>query len=521
MTRRIGIIGAGPGGLAAAMLLAQSGAQVTIHERLDRLGGRSGTIAADAAPGRFRFDIGPTFFLYPQVLAEIFAACGRRLADEVELTRLDPQYHLVFEAGGEIQARSDLTRLMEEVARIAPADAAELPRFMADNRAKLAAFKPVLESAFERLRDYARPEMLRSLPLMRPHRSVDGDLATYFRDPRVRLAFSFQSKYLGMSPFRCPSLFTILSFLEYEFGVFHPTGGTGSVMSAMARVAESVGVRIQLGDPVHQILLEGRRAVGVRTRHGAQRYDALVVNADFAQAMTTLVPNEARRRWTDRKIAGKKFSCSTFMMYLGIEGRFDDVSHHTIYLPKQYQRNIDEIEKGLAPPDDPAFYVQNACVTDPALAPPGHSTLYVLVPVSHAGGDHIDWPAETARFRALVLQRLERIGISGLERRIRYEKIVTPQGWESDLQIFRGATFNLSHSLGQMLYMRPHNRFEDLDRVYLVGGGTHPGSGLPVIFESARITSRLLAEDLGLEGVPAPTMAMPEPAAELATAEVL
>jgi phytoene desaturase len=498
MTRSVGIIGAGPGGLAAAMLLARAGAKVTVHERLDRLGGRSGTIAAETPHGRFRFDMGPTFFLYPAVLAEIFAACGACLDDHVDLMRLDPQYHLVFEAGGEIRATPDLPRLMQEVAKLAPADAQALPRFMADNRAKLAAFSPVLQNEFDRLRDYVRPSMLRSLPLLRPQRTVDSDLASYFADPRVRLAFSFQSKYLGMSPFSCPSLFTILSFLEYEFGVFHPRGGTGSVMSAMARVAEDMGVRIQLGDPVQEMLFEGKRAVGVRTRHGEQRYDAVVVNADFAQAMKTLVPDRLRRRWTDRKLEGKKFSCSTFMMYLGIEGRYDDLAHHTIYLSEDYKRNIAEIEQGRAPPGEPSFYVQNASVTDPSLAPSGHSTLYVLVPVAHRVGEGIDWTAERARFRALTLQRLERIGITGLEERIRFEKILTPAGWEHDMQIFRGATFNLSHALRQMLYFRPHNRFEDLDRVYLVGGGTHPGSGLPVIFESARITAKLMAQDLGL-----------------------
>jgi len=510
--REVAVIGAGPGGLATAMLLAKAGVNVTVHERLDRLGGRSGTIAADTEAGRFRFDMGPTFFLYPRVLADIFAACGYRLEDEVELLRLDPQYHLVFEGGGEMQATSDLARMAEQVARIAPADAASLPRFMADNRVKLAAFRPVLEAAFNGLRDYTRPEILRSLPLLRPHRSLDSDLSSYFRDPRIRLAFSFQSKYLGMSPFRCPSLFSILSFMEYEFGVHHPRGGTGAVMAAMARVAEALGARIRLADPVEEILFEGRRAVGIRTPHGIRRYDAIVVNADFAQTMTKLVPDAVRRRWTNRRIASKKFSCSTFMLYLGIEGRYDDVSHHTIYLSKDYRANIAAIERGLAPPNDPSFYVQNACVTDPSLAPPGCSTLYVLVPVGNRVGAGIDWATEQARFRALTLRRLERIGITGLERRIRFEKVLTPTGWEEDMQIFRGATFNLAHSLRQMLHMRPRNRFEDLERVYLVGGGTHPGSGLPVIFESARITSRLLAEDLGLEASwEAPsTMAQPE-----------
>ncbi len=490
-------MGAGPGGLATAMLLAKAGMDVTLYESRDCVGGRSSTITGATDVGTFRFDMGPTFFLYPRVLADIFTACGRRLEDEVELIRLDPQYHLVFEGGGHIQATGDMERMAAEIARFSPADAAELPRFMADNRKKLAVFRPVLENAFNSMRDLMRPNVLRGLSRLRPHRSVDSDLGTYFRDERVRLAFSFQSKYLGMSPFRCPSLFTILSFMEYEYGVYHPRGGTGAVMGAMARVARDLGAKIKLGEPVQEVLFEGRRAVGVRVGGTERRYDSLVVNADFAQTMTKLVPDSIRRRWSDRKIASKKFSCSTFMMYLGIEGSIPDLSHHTIYLAEDYRRNIAEIEAGQAP-SDPSFYVQNACVTDPALAPPGHSTLYVLVPVGHRIGEGVDWAAETARYRAMTLERLRRIGIPDIESRIRFEKILTPQGWETDLQVYRGATFNLAHNLAQMLHFRPRNRFEDLQGVYLVGGGTHPGSGLPVIFESARITSRLMAEDLGL-----------------------
>ena len=497
MTRTAAIMGAGPGGLAAAMLLAKAGMDVTVYESRDMVGGRSSTITAPTDVGTFRFDMGPTFFLYPRVLADIFAACGRKLEDEVELIRLDPQYHLVFEGGGAIQATGDMARMAQEIARFSPADAAALPRFMADNRKKLAVFRPVLENAFNSMRDLMRPAVLRGLSRLRPHRSVDTDLGTYFRDERVRLAFSFQSKYLGMSPFRCPSLFTILSFMEYEYGVYHPRGGTGAVMGAMARVARDLGATIKLGAPVQEVVFEGRRAVGVRVNDQVERYDTLVINADFAQTMTTLVPDRVRRRWSDRKIASKKFSCSTFMMYLGIEGTLPDLSHHTIYLAEDYRRNIAEIEAGLAPAE-PSFYVQNACVTDPALAPPGHSTLYVLVPVGHRIGEGVDWAAETARYRALTLERLKKIGIPDIESRIRFEKILTPQGWEQDLSIYRGATFNLAHNLAQMLHFRPRNRFEDLQGVYLVGGGTHPGSGLPVIFESARITSRLMAEDLGI-----------------------
>ena len=519
--KSVAIMGAGPGGLAAAMLLARAGTDVTVFERMEQVGGRSSTITAPSEVGTFRFDMGPTFFLYPRVLSDVFAACGRRLEDEVELIQLDPQYHIKFEAGGELRATGNLERMAEQIARFSPEDARQLPRFMADNRAKLAAFRPVLETAFNSIRDFGRPDILRSLRQLRPHRTVDTDLATYFKDERIRLAFSFQSKYLGMSPFRCPSLFTILSFMEYEYGVYHPRGGCGAVMTAMARVARQLGVTFKLSEPVERVLFEGRRAVGVRSRGEDQKFDALVVNADFAQTMTKLVPDSVRRRWTDRKIASKKFSCSTFMMYLGLEGEFPHLAHHTIYLADDYRRNIAEIEAGAAPPTTPSFYVQNACVTDPALAPPGHSTLYVLVPVAHRVGEGIDWATEAPRFRAMTLDRLKHIGLHDIERRIRFEKVLTPTDWEEDLQIYRGATFNLAHSLRQMMHLRPRNRFEDLDGVYLVGGGTHPGSGLPVIFESARITSRLMAEDLGLDPNWSSASSMSEDHYEPAIAEAL
>ena len=481
------------------MLLAKAGADVTVLERSDAVGGRSRTIAVPTDSGTFRFDSGATFFLYPRVLSDIFTACGRRLEDEIELIRLDPQYRLVFENGGDLLSTGDPERMAEQIAKFSPEDATQFPRFMADNRRKLAAFRPVLENAFGSLRAYTRPDVVRSLGLLRPHRTVDSDLATYFKDERIRLAFSFQSKYLGMSPFRCPSLFTILSFLEYEHGVYHPRGGCGAVSTAMARVARQLGAKVELNSAVDEVMVENGRAVGVRVAGQERRFDAVVVNSDFAQTMTRLLPDAARRRWTDKRIAGKKFSCSTFMMYLGIEGELPHLSHHTIYLSADYRRNIAEIETGGAPPTDPSFYVQNACVTDPALAPPGHSSLYVLVPVANQMNAPIDWAREAPAFRRKVLDRLHRVGLHDIEDRIRFERVVTPDDWEEDFQVYRGATFNLAHTLGQMLHLRPRNRFEDVDGMYLVGGGTHPGSGLPVIFESARITSRLLAEDLRLD----------------------
>ncbi len=491
MSDIITIIGAGPGGLAAAMQLASQGRRVRILERRNRVGGRCSSIEESG----FRFDAGPTFFLYPRVLKEIFAEAGYDLFDEIPMTKLDPQYRINFGQGGFLDATPNIERMEAEIARLSPHDAGAFTRFMNDNREKLARFRPILESPFSSVLDLLKPSILRALPYLRPWHSVGSELQSYFTDPRLVLALSFQSKYLGMSPFQCPSLFTILAFLEYEHGVFHPTGGCSAISERMAEIVQEMGVEICLDEAVESLEFVNRQVVGVTTHRRHYPTNAIVINADFARTMQRLVPDRLRPTWSDKKLKRTKFSCSTFMMYLGIEGSYD-LRHHTIHIADDYARNLEEIEKYHVLSEDPSFYVQNAGVTDPTLAPAGMSTLYVLVPVSNQH-PNIDWSHETSRFRERVISRLELIGITDLEKRIRFEKIVTPDDWDKTYEVYNGATFNMAHNLGQMLHRRPNNRFEDLDGVYLVGGGTHPGSGLPVIYESARITSQLIAEDLG------------------------
>lgn len=485
------VVGAGPGGLATAMLLAAKGMRVDVYDRLDHVGGRTSVMDIDG----FRFDRGPTFFLFPEILRDIFAECGRSLDDEVDLVRLDPNYRLIFESGGHIDASSDLEQMKAEVAKLNENDAQAVEAYLSDNRDKLEAFRPFLEKPFLTHMDMVK--VLPLLPILRPWSSVDSDLRRHFSDPRVRLGFSFQSKYLGMSPFVCPSLFTILAYIEQEYGVFHPIGGCGAVTEAMARVARDLGVEIHLGHEVEEVMIENGRATGIRTESGVHSCDALVINADFARAMETLVPDSARRRWTNKKLARKRYSCSTFMLYLGIEGDVSEVPHHTVFLAEGYDQHLQDIEKNFQLSENPSFYVQNPCVTDPSMAPEGHSALYVLVPVPHLHHT-IDWETASPAFRLQTLNQLEtQLGIPNLKQRIRVERTFTPADWAADLNLYKGATFSLAHNLTQMLSFRPRNRFEDIDGVYLAGGGTHPGSGLPVIFQSAQITSDLVLAECG------------------------
>lgn len=490
---KVVVVGAGPGGLATAMQLAQAGCQVTVLERRNRVGGRTSVIEQDG----FRFDCGPTFFLYPRVLNEIFHSVGRDLMKEVPMKRLDPQYRLTFGEGGRLDCSPDLAEMDRQIADISPVDVGALARYMDDNREKLEKFRPILESPFSSMIDLLRPSVLAAARHVHPFRSLGKELERYFSDPRLVIAFAFQSKYLGMSPFQCPSLFSILSFLEYEYGVWHPLGGCNQVSQRMADIAREQGVDIRLDEPVTSVEMQGRKLTALNTEGGRYEADSFVVNADFADWMSKMIPDSVRRRWSNAKLANKKYSCSTFMLYLGLDGIYEDLPHHNIHISRDYDRNLREIETEHVLSEDPSFYVQNASVTDPSLAPDGCSSLYVLVPVTHQH-PNVDWSRQSDPFRELTLDKLSDIGLADIRSRIRVEHRITPDDWENRYAIYRGATFNLAHGLDQMLHNRPRNRFEEIDGVYLVGGGTHPGSGLPVIYESSRITSRLLLNDLGI-----------------------
>ena len=487
------VIGAGPGGLAAAMLLSHSGAKVTVLEKQDRVGGRTSSIQEKG----FTFDLGPTFFLYPEILEGIYQQCGLNFQEEIEMTQLDPHYKLWFEGRDHIIASPSPVHMEREVSRLSPSEQGGFNRFMEDNRKKFASFAPVLRKPFHSIWDLIDPKLLRLLPYFRPRQSVESDLGSFFKDDRLRLACAFQSKYLGMSPKTCPSIFTILSFLEYEYGIFHPKGGCGAVSRRMAEAAKRLGADIRLEEPVTEIKFKGKKAHFVVTPKNKYPCDALVINADFASAMQELVPDELRRDWKNKHLKKKKYSCSTFMMYLGLNRTFPELHHHNIFLSQVYQQNLTDIERDHRLSENPSFYVCNPVATDSSMAPRGKSALYVLVPVTHQH-HNVDWKQNERRYRNLTIKQLKKIGLTDIESAIEYERVLPPSEWEANYNIFKGAVFNLAHSLDQMLFRRPQNRFRDLEGVYLVGGGTHPGSGLPVIYESANISSRLVKKDLGL-----------------------
>jgi len=487
------VVGAGPGGLACSMLLAKAGVKVTILEKSDAVGGRTRLFHKDG----FTFDRGPTFFHYPEVAEEIFQAVGLDAHEELELIPLDPNYRLIFGQGGQIDATRDLENMVSQIEQlVGPEDANGFRRYIDDNRRKMRLSKKCLNTPWRGPTDLISKRALRISRVLRPWRSVSKDLSKSFRDERMQLAMSFQTKYLGMSPFQAPSLFTILAYLEYEHGIFHPRGGLGKITSKMAEIAEKMGVVIKLSEPVEELIFEGKRVVGARTPDNTYSAERVVMNADFATGIKQLVPNKLRKKWSNSKIEAKSYSCSTFMLYLGVD-RLYDTPHHQIYASSDYQRNLKDITEHKVTWEDPSVYVQNACVTDPSLAPKGCSTLYVLVPVTHTH-DSIDWDTIKHEYRDVVVSQMEKMGFENVSRHIVSETIITPDDWGSS-DIYRGAVFNLAHSLNQMLWRRPQNLFEETENLYLVGGGTHPGSGLPTIFESGRITGKMICADMGID----------------------
>ena len=443
------VVGAGPGGLACSMLLAKAGINVTILEKSDDVGGRTRVFEKDG----FKYDNGPTFFHYPEIAEEIFEALGLDAREELGLIELNPNYRLVFGAGGSINASTDLEDMVSQIGELCGEDNANgFRRYIEDNRTKLELSKNCLNSPWSGPTDLLSRRALRVAKVLRPWRSVSSDLSKMFTDERMQLAMSFQTKYLGMSPFQAPSLFTILAYLEYEHGVFHVEGGLGTITQKMANIARELGVKIMLNETVNEFVFEGKKVIGARTDNGTYTADKFVMNVDFATGMKGLIPDKLRKKWSNKKLDQKSYSCSTYMLYLGIDKLYD-TPHHQIYAAKDYQKNLREVTENRVTWDDPSIYVQNACVTDSTMAPEGHSTIYVLVPAS-SSHEGINWDDIKDDYMDVILKQMENLGFEGIKDHIVSQTIVTPDDWAAR-DIYKGAVFNLAHGLDQMLWRRP------------------------------------------------------------------
>ncbi|MBB5063286.1 NAD(P)/FAD-dependent oxidoreductase [Granulicella mallensis] len=508
INRRIVVIGAGPGGLATAMLLARRGFKVQVFEKADRIGGRN----AEVVLGRYRFDLGPTFLMMKYILDELFEESGHATDHYLDCRPLDPMYRLYF-PNKSMLVRSRPEDMRREIEKAFPGEGAGLDHFLSAESIRFKKLYPCLQREYGSPFDFLSGTLLSALPHIAPGRSLYDVLSTYFRSEELRLAFTFQSKYLGMSPWDCPGLFAMIPYTEHAHGIYHVMGGLCRISEAFAQVAREAGAEIHTSSPVKQVLLDGRKACGVELANGDKiACDDVVINADFGYAMSTLFPENTLKKYKPAALRKREYSCSTFMIYLGLDKTYPEAEHHMIVFAKDYKKNLESITKHKTVSEDLSVYIRNAATLDPSCAPAGHSALYILAPVPN-NTSGINWEEHKAAYRDRVLDLIEqRTPCKDISQHIREELILTPDDWEKNLSVFLGATFNMSHSWDQMLYFRPHNQFEEFDNTYLVGGGTHPGSGLPTIFESARISSNLICRKYGV-AYPEPKLFTEEPQA--------
>ncbi|WP_010250386.1 phytoene desaturase family protein [Acetivibrio cellulolyticus] len=496
MRKKVIIVGAGPGGLTAGMLLSNNGFDVQIFEKNSYIGGRNGSIKM----GDYTFDIGPTFLMLPEVLRDVFRFTGRKLEDYVEIKEIDPFYRLRFKGKVDFYPTKDRDSMREQIEKLFPGDAKGYDSFIEKEKYKFDRLFNCLKIPYDSILHLARPTFIKAIPKFDLGNTLYGKLSSYFKHKDLRIALTFQSKYLGMSPWECPAAFTILSYIEHSRGIFHTIGGLNKISEAMGHIVQEDGGSIHLSTPVKEVIVENGTAKGVILENGEKvMSDYVIINADFAHAMTSIVKGEHRKKYTDQDLASRDYSCSTFMLYLGVNKKYD-IPHHNIIFADDYEINVKEIANKKIISVDHSLYIQNASAIDPTLAPEGKSAIYVLVPVPN-NSSKIDWEAEKDKFRRMVLDKIkEKTELKDIEEHIEVEKIITPLDWEKDYGVYRGATFNLSHKLSQMLCFRPHNKFEEFKNCYLVGGGTHPGSGLPTIYESGRISANMIIQDgkLGL-----------------------
>ena len=481
----IAIIGAGPGGLAAALILLNQGHHVTIYEKDARVGGRSKRLTF----GEYHFDSGPTFFMYQPILREVFEKANIDFDKHLKMQPLDPLYTLYFKERT-LQPSADIQKTKEVFESVYPGAGNDYLKWYQKQTTKFKRVMPILQKPFPNIFHFLRADVLKGAPVLHPFQSVYKYLSKMIHHEDLIHTLSFQAKYLGMASFEAPSVFTILPYLEHMGGLYHIEGGLNQVNETMARLFVEKGGKLHLNSKVESLWIEKNAVKGIVTDNLKQAYDDVVLNADFAYSMLRMTKENEVRTYNHQKIKSMSYSVSAFMLYIGLDTIFD-FDHHNVFFSDSYEGYLKRLMSESNDLTDMSFYMHNPSKIDATLAPKGHSSLYVLVPVPNLDAD-INWVKEKDALKKQVYQIiLEKTGVD-IRPHIQMEQILTPQEWQDDFHVHKGAVFNLTHGFNQMLHLRPQNKFKQLKHLYLVGGGTHPGSGLPTIYQSAIITSNYL-----------------------------
>jgi phytoene desaturase len=482
------VIGAGFGGLAAAVRLGARGYRVTVLERLDQPGGRARVHRQDG----FTFDAGPTIVTAPFLFEELWRLCGREMHEDVTLVPMQPFYRIRFEDGQSFAYSGDRTAMRAEVARFSPDDVPGYERFMAHSEAVCRmGFEELGHVPFGSLGSMLRiaPDLLRLLG----HRSVYDVVSRFIRDERLRTIFSFHPLLIGGNPFRASGIYCLIAHLERQWGVHFAMGGTGRLVDGLCGLIRGQGGRVRCDEEVSRIRVEDARATGVVLAGGEViPADIVVSNADSAFTYGTLLGGRTRR-WSPRRLARASSSMGLFVWYFGTRKKYPEVDHHMILMGPRYRGLLQDIfdRKHLA--DDFSLYLHRPTATDPLLAPPGYDAFYVLAPVPNLDGGQ-DWAQLAEPYRQRIARFLESSVLPGLSDALVTSRVTTPQDFSDDFLSFRGSGFGLEPVLTQSAWFRPHNRSEDVANLFLVGAGTHPGAGLPGVLSSARVLDSVVPD---------------------------
>ncbi len=486
------VVGAGIGGLTAAIHLAQHGLHVTVIEKNAHPGGRCDRISREG----HHFDTGPTLLVMPLLYEAEFAALGVPLREMLDLQRVDPTYRLVFDDGSQLALTSDMQALQEQLDAFEPGSFHGLLRYLDEGgRHYRLGIEKLVARDFRKPSDFFNLENLPLLHQVKPLLKHYGHIAAYFDDPRLKAAFTFQDVYMGLSPFEAPATFSMMPYTELAHGVWYPRGGMYQIVAALMTLASQVGVEFIFDAAVERIAVDARRACGVDVDGARLKAAAVLANADLPYVMQNLLPQDGEAG----RLARKRYSCSVISFFWGVDRVYPELGAHTLFLAQDYRENFTSIIRELDLPDNPSLYVHAPARLDPAMAPAGEDTLTAIVPVGHLAEDGgQDWAALRDQARQHVFRRLASLGVHDLEAHLKFETTFTPLSWRKRYNLAKGSTHGLCHNLAQLGYLRPdlqHGRYRNL---YFTGASTRPGTGLPTAMVSGRQAARRILDDFGV-----------------------
>ena len=494
--KKAAVIGSGFGGLGAAIRLQSAGIQTILYEARDLPGGRAYVYEDEG----FTFDAGPTVITAPHTLTDLFELSGRKLEDYIGLKEVQPMYRLIWSDGDRFDYVRDEATMVKQIAERSKSDAEGYQKFFKYAEEVFAkGYTELADRPFRRFSDMVAvsPSLIR----LRADRSVYKTVSKYVKDDHLRQALSFHSLLVGGNPFQTSSIYTLIHYLEREWGVFFPEGGTHALVRSLVKLFEELGGELRLSTPVKSVDLIRD---GNSTKHrvtddkgSEQDYDFVVSNADVHHTYKKIYASSKVAKKRAKKLEKMDWSMSLFVLYFGTDIAYDDVAHHTILFGPRYKGLLDEIFKGNGLPEDFSLYLHVPTVTDKSLAPEGCSSAYVLAPVPHLGRADVDWDEIAEEYGDRIIEALE-VEMPDLRNHIVTRRHITPKTFEKELAAFKGSAFSVAPKLTQSAYFRPSNEDSGIPGLYLVGAGTHPGAGLPGVLNSAKATVDLILQNYNL-----------------------